>query len=59
MPHLPIRHLLSDESGATALEYALLAALIGIAAVTAMSQLGDSVSTNYSNVDSAVGGVTP
>lgn len=49
-----IRRLLRDTLGATALEYALLAALVGIAAVTAYANLGDTISTNYSDVNSSV-----
>lgn len=48
------RHLLRDQRGATAVEYALIAVLMGIAAITAFVNLGDTVSTHYSEVDSSV-----
>lgn len=49
-----LRRLLRDQRGATAVEYGLIAVLVSIAAITAMADLGDSVSTNYSQVNSAV-----
>ena len=50
------RRLLRDQRGATAVEYALIAVLIGMAALTAFVNLGDTVSTHYSEVDSHVSG---
>lgn len=41
---------LKDESGATAIEYGLLAALIAIAAIVAMSAVGTSLSTTFNDV---------
>ena len=35
-----IRNLFADKTGATAIEYGLIAALIAVAAITAMSSLG-------------------
>jgi pilus assembly protein Flp/PilA len=43
-----IREFLREESGATAIEYGLLAVLIAIAAITAMSAVGTAVSTTFS-----------
>ena len=45
-----INKLLRDEAGATAIEYGLIAALISIAAVGAMSTLGDTLSTTFGTV---------
>ena len=42
--------LLRDEAGATAIEYGLIAALIAVAAITAMGSLGNSLSDTFSNV---------
>ena len=42
--------LLRDEQGATAIEYGLIAALIAVAAITAMQGLGDELSTTFSTV---------
>jgi pilus assembly protein Flp/PilA len=44
----------SDESGATAIEYALIASLIAIALVTILGQLGSKLSTEFSEVSSAL-----
>lgn len=37
------RHLLRNNKGATAIEYGLIAALIAVAAVSAMSTLGNKI----------------
>lgn len=46
------RNLLKDETGATAIEYGLLAALISVAAMGAMTTLG----TGLSDIFGGVGG---
>ncbi len=55
-----IRTFLIDESGATAIEYGLIAALISIAAIAAMDSMGDTLQTLFGSiagdVDGAVGG---
>ena len=43
--------LFRDEAGATAIEYGLIAALIAVAAITAMQGLGGQLSTTFSTVD--------
>lgn len=48
------RHLLRDQRGATAVEFALIAVMVSIAAITAFVNLGDTVSMHYSSVDSSV-----
>ncbi len=47
-----------DESGATAIEYGLLAALISVAAILAMQALGSALSNLFTNIagNLAVGG---
>lgn len=42
--------LLRDEQGATAIEYGLIAALIAVAAMTAMQSLGTELSTTFNKV---------
>jgi len=42
-----IKNLLRDESGVTAIEYGLIAALVAVAAVGAMTTLGDSLTTIF------------
>ena len=39
-----------DESGATAIEYGLIAALIAVAAIAAMNGLGNSLKKTFNNV---------
>ena len=52
---------LKDETGATAIEYGLIAALVSVAAVAALGNLGTSLSTMFGTVstelDNAVSGV--
>lgn len=47
-----IRKLMKNEKGATAIEYGLIAALIAVAAITAMGALGDSLSNTFTGVSS-------
>ncbi|KLE35365.1 Flp family type IVb pilin [Aurantiacibacter luteus] len=44
------KNLVRDEQGATAIEYGLIAALIAVAAITAMQSLGEELSTTFNNV---------
>jgi pilus assembly protein Flp/PilA len=41
--------ILKDESGATAIEYGLIAALISVAAITAFTSVGTKLSAMMSN----------
>ena len=43
-----------DEDGATAIEYGLIAALIGVAIITAVTALGSDLASNFSIVASAI-----
>ena len=43
-------NLLRDEQGATAIEYGLIAALIAVAAIAAMSSLGNELGTTFNTV---------
>lgn len=45
-----IQKLVRDEQGATAIEYGLIAALIAVAAITAMTNLGTTMSGTFNNV---------
>lgn len=47
-----INKLIRDEQGATAIEYGLIAALIAVAAITAMTTLGDTLEETFLEVDS-------
>ena len=44
------KNMLRDEAGATAIEYGLIAALIAVAAITAMGALGNELSTTFNTV---------
>jgi pilus assembly protein Flp/PilA len=50
-----LRRFLADESGPTAVEYAVMLALILVACITVVSTLGTNVSKTFSTVGSGVG----
>lgn len=52
-----ITKLLRDRAGATAIEYGLIAALIAVAAITAMQGLGSQLNTTFNTTSSAMAGV--
>lgn len=45
-----LRSFIADESGATAIEYGLIAALVSVAAIAALTALGSSLDTIFSTV---------
>jgi pilus assembly protein Flp/PilA len=45
-----LKDLLNDETGATAIEYGLIAALIAVAAVSVMTTVGKNLSTTFNTV---------
>ncbi|MEX2454953.1 MAG: Flp family type IVb pilin [Rhodospirillaceae bacterium] len=53
------KDLIRDESGATAIEYGLIAALVSVAAVVALENMGSSLENMFTTVsgklDTAVG----
>ena len=48
-----------EEKGATVIEYALIAALISVAAIAAFSFIGTSVKSTMSGIGSAMKSATP
>ena len=48
------QQLLKDESGATAIEYGLIAALVSVAAVAALGNLGQSLSTMFTSISTTL-----
>ncbi|NBC36209.1 Flp family type IVb pilin [Novosphingobium sp. FSY-8] len=56
MTKIVLRNLWRDETGATAIEYGLIAALLGVALVTAMTGLGNQMKTTFNNTSSAMSG---
>ena len=47
-------NFLTDERGATAIEYGLLAAGIAVAIITTVAALGTNLNTTFSSVSSAL-----
>jgi pilus assembly protein Flp/PilA len=47
-----ILNILRNERGATAIEYGLIAALIAVAAITAMTSIGSKLGSTFNNVSS-------
>ena len=45
-----IRNFIKNESGATAIEYGLIAALVSVAAIVAMTTLGTELSSTFTDV---------
>jgi pilus assembly protein Flp/PilA len=45
---------LRDESGATAIEYGLIAALIALVIISAVTSLGTTLRTKFSNISTAI-----
>ena len=48
------RRLVSDQSGATAIEYAMIASGIAVAIIAAVNSLGTATSGMYNNVSTAL-----
>lgn len=46
----PVKKFFSDESGATAIEYGLIAALVSVAAILALTALGTELSNIFNSV---------
>ncbi len=49
-----LMYFLNDESGATAIEYGLIAALVSVAAIGALTAMGNSLSVMFSTVATAL-----
>ena len=49
-----IKDFANDDSGATAIEYGLIAALVSVAAVTALTNVGTSLDGMFSTVSSTL-----
>jgi pilus assembly protein Flp/PilA len=49
---------INDENGATAIEYGLIAALIAVVIIGAVSALGTSVSSTFDTISSALSSAT-
>ncbi len=51
---LNLKKFLKNEDGATAIEYGLIAALIAVVIIAAVSALGGEISTTFTNIDTAM-----
>ena len=49
-----IKQLLQDESGATAIEYGLIAALIAVAIIASLQAVGNNLSTTFTTVSNSL-----
>ena len=47
---ITFKNLLKNERGATAIEYGLIAALIAVAAITAMQGIGTKLNSTFTSV---------
>ena len=54
-----IRKLIRDKKGATAIEYGLIAALIAVAAITAMQGLGSSLNETFEDISGELNEAEP
>lgn len=53
-----ISQFAKDESGATAIEYGLIAALVSVAAIAALRGMGQSLSTMFTSVSAELTAAT-
>ncbi len=53
-----IKKTLRDDKGATAIEYGLIAALIAVAAISAMQGLGNQLKTTFNTTATSMSGAT-
>ena len=49
-----LKKIRKDESGATAIEYGLIAALVSVAAIGALTAMGGSLSTMFQTVSDSL-----
>lgn len=49
-----VKRFLKDESGATAIEYGLIASLVSVAILAALNNFGDATEAMYNKIETAV-----
>ena len=54
MAHLKAAQIKSDERGVTAIEYALIAALIGIVIIVGATTLGTTINTKFGTIATSI-----
>lgn len=50
-----LKKFAKDESGATAIEYGLIAAGIALAIITMVNTLGDTLTTKFTDINTGIG----
>ncbi len=55
MSHLKAAQIKSDERGVTAIEYALIAALIGVVIIAGATTLGANISSKFTAIATTIG----
>jgi pilus assembly protein Flp/PilA len=53
------RRFVKDDSGATAIEYGLIAALVSVAIIVALGTLGNNLNATFTAVSDELNGVAP
>ena len=54
-----LKRFFQDEKGATAIEYGLIAALIAVACITALTTLGENTAETFDEISDAMEGEAP
>ncbi len=54
-----VSRFIKDESGATAIEYGLIAALISVALITGASALGNKLNLMFNSLSNTISAKTP
>lgn len=49
-----LSHFLASKSGATAIEYGLIAALVSVVIITAVTTMGGNLSTTFTSISTAL-----
>jgi pilus assembly protein Flp/PilA len=50
-----LKHFLRNEDGVTAIEYGLIAALIGMVAITGATVVGTNLNTKFNSIATSIG----
>ncbi|TFH42822.1 MAG: Flp family type IVb pilin [Lysobacterales bacterium] len=54
-----VNNFYRDEEGATAIEYGLIAALVSVAAITALTAMGNSLTSIFTYVSDSLNSAVP
>ncbi len=55
---MKLRRFLKSKDGATAIEYGLIAALIGVVIISAVTALGTTIETQFNAIEKAIAAPT-